>query len=366
MGHAVRIAIAGGGTGGHVFPALGIAEAIRKQMPDAAFLFFGTAGKIEATVVPQRGFPFRTIWISGFHRSLRPANLLFPAKLVVSLVQSWLALRSFRPDVVVGTGGYVCGPVLWVASLMGLPTVLHESNSYPGATTRMLAGRVAKVLTGFSETLVHLPSAANAEVVGTPVRKFSGPATAAEAKRSFGFGVGDRVVFVTGGSQGSASMNEAIDAGMNDLTQAGIRTIWQTGRQQEQHYGTKYGSAPHVRVMGFVDDVGMAYSAADVVVSRSGASTLAELAIAGKPAILVPYPFAADDHQMKNARAVEQKGAAIVVPNGEVRERLIGDMMRLCADPGLRTNMAEAMKRLAQPAAADVIAQKILDMVPSS
>ena len=363
MGRPVRIAIAGGGTGGHVFPALGIADAIRAAQHDAAFLFFGTRGKIESTVVPAKGYPFRSIWISGFHRSLRPANLVFPLKLVVSLVQSWIGLRSFRPDVVVGTGGYVCGPVLFVASRMGIPTVLHESNSYPGVTTRMLARKVTVVLTGFPETERWLPNGTAVEVAGTPVRTFDGMPARSEARSAFGFSDTDVVILLTGGSQGSASMNRAVDAGMQKLADAGVQLIWQTGRAEEARLQERHARAPHVRIRGFIDDVAAAYAAADVVVSRAGASTLAELAVLGKPAVLVPYPFAAGDHQMKNAKAIEQQGGALVVPDDETGERLVDQVIHLCRDEIRRASMAASMKRSAQPEAADRIARIVLSQV---
>jgi UDP-N-acetylglucosamine--N-acetylmuramyl-(pentapeptide) pyrophosphoryl-undecaprenol N-acetylglucosamine transferase len=356
----IRIAIAGGGTGGHVFPALGIADAVRKVYPDAAFLFFGTKDKIEATVVPQRGFPFRSIWISGLHRSIRPVNLLFPVKLLVSLVQALSSLRSFRPDVVVGTGGYVCGPVLFVASALGLPTVLHESNSYPGITTRLLAGRVDCVLTGFEETRQWLPKDTHIEVLGTPVRSFDGSPSREAARKQMGFSADDYIVLILGGSQGASSINKAIDEGMTVLTHAKTKLIWQTGRSLMRDHKATHGRKGNAHIVGFIDDMGSAYAAADVIVSRAGASTLAELALLKKPSILVPYPYAAEDHQMMNARAVEKQGGAVVVPDADVGHRLLQEIRKLQDDPGLRERMGHAVHALAHPDAADTIAQKIL------
>ncbi len=363
MGRPARIAIAGGGTGGHVFPALGIADAIREQARDTEFMFFGTADKIESTVVPERGFPFRAIWISGLHRSLRPSNLLFPVKVPVALMQSWWWLRRFRPDVAVGTGGYVCGPVLLAAAAMGVPTMLHESNSYPGITTRMLSGRVGMVLTGSEETGSWLPRARRVEVVGTPVRSFGDSPGREESRTRLSLSTDDRVVLVVGGSQGAASINRAIAASLDVLRRAGIRVVWQTGRANEHGIRQEHGSKPGVTIVGFIEDMGMAYAAADLVVSRAGASTIAELALTGRPAILVPYPFAADDHQMKNARSLEARGAATVVPDVEAGARLTAEIIRLMDDSRALAAMTQAMSKLATPHAARAIATMILKQV---
>ncbi len=362
MERPVRIAIAGGGTGGHVFPAISIAEAIRSVRKDAEFLFFGTAGRIEERVVPAKGYPFRTIWISGFHRSLRPGNLLFPLKLVVSLAQSWKALRSFRPDVVVGTGGYVCGPVLYMASRMGIPTVVHESNSYPGVTTRLLAGRVDLVLAGFGETARWLPQGVSMEVVGTPVRAFHNVPDKGTARAHLGFRSDAPLVVVTGGSQGAASINRAIDQGLSALVEAGLQLLWQTGRGQEAQCRLKHAGVPGLQITGFIDDVATAFAAADIVVSRSGASTLAELAALGAAAVLVPYPWAAGDHQMKNARAMEAAGAAVVIADTEAETRLITEIIRLRSDETVRTRMSAAMRQVSKPDAAAVIAGRVLSL----
>ena len=363
MADTLRVALAGGGTGGHLYPALAIAEAVAEQRPDVGFLFFGTSGKIEARVVPQRGFPFTPIWISGFHRSLRPANFLFPVKVIVSLWQSWTTLRRFRPHVVVGTGGYVCGPVLFVASAMGIPTVIHESNSYPGVTTRMLASRVNRVLISFDDTRRWLRRTDPVALVGTPVRKGLGTAQRDDACRAFGLDPGRRVVMILGGSLGAASINRAIARHATTLRDAGIQLLWQTGRTEEAAYVREFGAAGVGHVVGFIDDMNAAYAASDLVVCRAGASTLAELTAIGMASVLVPYPHAAADHQTQNARSLESAGAAEVVVDQNVMDHLVPTVLRIAQDTDTRRRMAAAARTLGRPDAAGEIAHIILRMV---
>jgi UDP-N-acetylglucosamine--N-acetylmuramyl-(pentapeptide) pyrophosphoryl-undecaprenol N-acetylglucosamine transferase len=332
--------------------------------PATEFLFFGTSGKIEATIVPQRGFPFRSIWVSGFRRSLHPANLLFPLKLVVSLVQSWLALRAFHPDVVVGTGGYVCGPVLYAATLLGIPTVIHESNSYPGITTRFLAARVDRVLSGFERTLSYLPVVRRGETVGTPVRPLKRGISKSVARKSLGLGEDGFVVLVIGGSQGAASVNAVIGSNIDHLRKENIRLVWQTGRSHEMELMNRHEGSGVGVIRGFLDDMESAYAAADLVVSRAGASALAEITVMGKPAILVPYPFAAEDHQTMNAVSMVEAGAAVLVPDSHAGERLIREIIGLKYDPKRLTDMKHASETLARPDAAATIAGKVIELVP--
>ena len=363
MKAALRIALAGGGTGGHLFPALAIAEAIRIQRPDAEFLFFGTAGKIEARVVPKRGFPFRNIWISGFHRSLRLSNLLFPLKVAVSLVQSWIAMRSFRPDVVVGTGGYVCGPVLLAASMLGIPTVVHESNSYPGVTTRMLAGRATKVLVAFEETRRWLKRSDNVEIAGTPVRSGLSRVGREDGCKHFGLDPSATVILILGGSLGASSLNRAIAAIVPEILRRGIRVVWQTGGAEEHDYRARFGASGVGVIARFIDDMGHAYAAADLVVCRAGASTVAELTALGKASILVPYPHAAADHQTKNARAMEAAGAAVVIVDEEVERSLSDRIFLLATDNKRLATMSAAAKARGKENAGTEIARTILGLL---
>ena len=363
MAERLRVAIAGGGTGGHLYPALAIAKELSERQPQTEFLFFGTSGKIEARVVPQQGYPFKTIWIGGFQRRRPWRNLLLPLKVIVSLWQSWNALRRFRPHVVIGTGGYVCGPVLAVAGLMKIPTAIHESNSYPGFTTRLLASRVDWLLISFEDTRQWLKRTERVTLVGTPVRKGLGLAPREGSRRIFGLDPARPVVLILGGSLGAASINRAVARSAMSFRDAGIQVLWQTGRDEEAVYVNSPDTAGIGHVAGFFDDMDAAYAAADLVVCRAGASTLAEVTVIGKASILVPYPNAAADHQMKNARSLQAAGAAIVIADRDAAEMLGQQILALVRNSDACRRMAEAARELGRPAAASEIAGIILGMV---
>lgn len=361
--HNVRVLFAGGGTGGHLFPALAIADEIKKIEPSAQIAFAGTKKKIEARVVPQKGYAFHTIWISGFHRRLTVDNMLFPLKVIVSLMQSFFLIRKFQPDVIVGTGGYVCGPVLYVASLFRTPTVVHESNSYPGVTTRMLAPRVSKIFTAFEVTKQWLKATAeNIELVGNPTRSVLGTISHEEGIRYFTLDSAKKTLFVFGGSLGAASINKAIKKIVNDLIQNGIQLVWQTGERDFESIRSSV-SMSGVWVGKFIDAMEYAYAAADVVLSRAGATTVAELTRIGKPAILVPLPFAAANHQEMNAQALAENNAAVIIHDSELETKALETIKQLCADASRRAAMSEASRRLGKPNAGEEIAHKILNLV---
>ena len=360
--NVTNILFAAGGTGGHLFPALAIADAIREKRPDTVFLFVGTKGKIEARAVPQRGYRFAPIWISGFHRGLRAENLLFPLKVLVSLVQSFFVIRRFRPHVVVGTGGYVCGPVLFVASLLRIPTVVHESNSYPGVTTRMLSSRATKVFTAFEATNKWLKRADNVERVGTPTRQELDNRSKDESIRFFGLDAGKKTVLVFGGSLGAHSMNRAMLGIVRHLAKAGIQFIWQTGEADSREIKENVQGMNVGWVGPFIDRMDFAYAAADIVVSRSGATTIAELTRIGKPVILVPLPFSAAGHQATNAKTVAEAGAAVIVADKDVDTKLEPSIRELLNNKATMDRMARASKSLGTPSAGPLIAEKILTL----
>jgi UDP-N-acetylglucosamine--N-acetylmuramyl-(pentapeptide) pyrophosphoryl-undecaprenol N-acetylglucosamine transferase len=332
----LRILIAAGGTGGHVFPAIAIADELRKLNPDAECLFVGTKRKIEAHVVPQRGYTLATIWISGFHRSLRLDNLLFPIKVVVSLVQSFFLIRKFQPNLVLGTGGYVCGPVLLIASMLGIPTIVHESNSFPGLTTRMLSTRATRIFTAFDATTRWLKKKDNVELVGTPTRNVLGTISQEHGIRFFNLDPSKKTVLIFGGSLGAASINLAVREMIKELTGAGIQLIWQTGTSDKNlvdEMKTKKG----IWIGEFIDKMEYAFAAADVVVCRAGATTLAELTRLGKAVILVPYPHAAEDHQTFNARSLVDADAAILITDRNVKTTLKDELIAFLNDNKILT-----------------------------
>ena len=358
----LRILIAAGGTGGHVFPAIAIADETRKVNPNAEFLFVGTKGKIEAHIVPQRGYALANIWISGFHRSFRMDNLLFPIKVVVSLVQSFFLIRKFQPNIVIGTGGYVCGPVLLIASMLGVPTIIHESNSYPGVTTRLLSTRATRIFTAFDATTRWLKRKDNVELVGTPTRDVLGTISQEHGIRFFNLDPSKKTVLIFGGSLGAASINQAVREMIHELTGAGIQFIWQTGKS-DTTLVDEMKTKKNTWVGVFIDKMEYAFAAADVVVCRAGATTLAELTRLGKAAILVPYPHAAADHQTFNARSLVDAGAAIMITDRNVKTALKGELISLLRENKKRQQMSEACRKLGKPNAGSVIAHRILDLI---
>lgn len=354
--------LAGGGTGGHLFPALAIAEALKALRPDIRLIFAGTAGKIEERVVPEHGHRFVRIWISGMRRGAMVDNLLLPLKITVSLVQSLLLMIRERPAAVIGTGGYVCGPVLFASSLMGVFTVLHESNSYPGVTTRMLAGRVSKIYLGFDDARRSLPRARAIATVGTPVRSSLKQGSPSGARSAFGLDDRKPVLLVLGGSQGAASINDVVRKMADRLEQEGIQMIWQTGQSHYENVVRSLGPKRVGWVGPFIRNMADAYAAADLVLCRAGATTIAELTACAKPAILVPYPHAAGDHQTRNAESMERSGAAVVVAESGLANA--GDtVLELLRSPERRRTMSAASGALARPDAARVIALEILEAI---
>jgi UDP-N-acetylglucosamine--N-acetylmuramyl-(pentapeptide) pyrophosphoryl-undecaprenol N-acetylglucosamine transferase len=359
---APNILVAGGGTGGHLFPALAIADEIRRLQPKATILFLGTKGKIETRVVPERGYPLRMIWISGLHRRLTIDNLLFPLKVLVSIVQSFFIIRQFRPDAVVGTGGYVCGPILFVASMLGIPTVVHESNSYPGVTTRLLAKRVTTIFIAFEEAR-HWLKRADVTLVGTPTRDILVTIPRDEGRKFFQISPDKKTLLVFGGSLGAASINDAVLESLEGLMKAGIQLIWQTGRIDYE----RVRQAVNDRTVGwlgpFIDRMEYAFGAADLVLCRAGATTIAELTRVGKPAVVVPYPLAAADHQTHNAQAMADAGAAVMIADTEIKRKLKESVLGLLSDASRLERMSKASGLLGKPHAASEIAAAILGMI---
>jgi len=363
----LRVLFAGGGTGGHLFPALAIADTIRKQHPNVAAMFVGTRKKIEARIVPKRGYGFETIWISGLQRSLEPANILFPVKVIVSLVQSFLILRRFRPQVVVGTGGYVCGPVVFVASLMKVPTLLQEQNSYPGVTTRLLASRATEVHLTFEISRVHFKKQENLFVSGNPTRSELGTLSRSEGAKAFNLNPALQTVLVVGGSQGASSLNLSTTAILHELIKEKIQVLWQTGEKDFDQCAAAVSRAGKetknlIHLRKFIDRMEYAYAVSDLVVCRAGATTIAELTRVGVPSILVPYPAAAADHQTENAKALVEAGAAVLLNDADVKNKLGVTTMNLLRSRDKRESMSANARKLAKPDAAQELANRIITL----
>ncbi len=359
---AVRIIFTGGGTGGHIFPAVAIAEEVKKSKPDAEIFFIGTKNKIEAKVIPKKGYPFYSIWISGWRRKLHWESILFPLKVIVAMIQSYSILKKINPDVVVGTGGYVCGPVVRMASYLGIPTLIQEQNSYPGVTTRMLAPGADQVHITFDETRKYLKHTGNVFTSGNPTRNELDSVSRDEALKKFGFDPSRPVVLVFGGSQGAETINNAILQSMTTLRDNEAQLLWITGDAMYDKVKENVGQHEDHRIVPFIDDMASAYAAATLAVCRAGATTIAELTRTGVPAILVPYPYAAANHQEFNARTLSDHGAARLVLNTDLVRELPDILNELLGSPATLASMRKKAKALGKPDAGKTIAQSILEL----
>jgi UDP-N-acetylglucosamine--N-acetylmuramyl-(pentapeptide) pyrophosphoryl-undecaprenol N-acetylglucosamine transferase len=354
---------AGGGTGGHLYPAIAIAEKLRALNPSAQLHFAGTARGVEAKVVPELGYPLHLTAIRGFARGRILSNLLLPFLLLFSLVQSATILLRLRPRVVVGTGGYVSGPMLFIAHLLGYPTLIQEQNSYPGVTTRLLARWVDQVHLGFAEALAFFEGQKNVQVTGNPVRELKVEATKAEARRHFGLDPEKPTLLVFGGSQGARVINQTMIKILSRLLAASeVQLIWSSGKwNQEEVRRTLVGCEDRVWMTDFISEMPMAYRAVDVVLCRAGALTLAEITVCGLPAILIPFAAAAGNHQEANALALARKGAAVVVLESELGRRdLAAEIIALLDDPARREKMGRIAQESAFASASSDIAHAVM------
>ena len=360
----MRVMIAGGGTGGHTSPATAVIEELRRIAPSLDVEWVGRRGNIEERVARSLNIPFRPIPVQGWPRTRSLRKLLVAGKLAWSGVQCWRYLRRFRPDVVFGVGGYVSLPLLWVAQRCGMPTALHEQNRLLGMANRMLAPRADKVFLTYPDT-VRLPANARTRVVGNPVRAgFKTPPSAAEGRAAFDLAANRPTVLVCGGSQGARSINEAMAGALPAFGKDEAQFIWMTGTSGVKAARAAAQSAnARAVVYPFIDDMPAACAAADLIISRAGASTAAEITVMGKPSILVPYPHATDNHQEQNARALEQGGAAIVLLDDAcTADTLVTHIRDLLADPARLAAMAAAAKTLATPDAARAIAETLCSL----
>ncbi len=363
-GQRGRIIIAGGGTGGHIFPALAIAEALKKMDDKLEILFVGAKGRMEMEKIPNAGYRIEGLDIAGFNRSSLIKNISLPFKLVKSFFQVRKIFKRFRPDAVIGVGGYSSFPVLRLAQARRIPSFIHESNSFAGKSNILLAKRATAVFTG-TEGMEKFFPAKKIIVSGNPVRDaITGAAvTKAEALRSFGLEIQAKTVLVVGGSLGARSVNEAIAAGMEKLMNNGLQLIWQTGKLFSETVKQQVINRKAIWADAFIEKMENAYAAADIVVARAGAITVAELCVAGKPVIFVPYPFAAEDHQTKNAMRLVGKKAALVVPDKDAKEKLVDTVIDLTGNEKELTEMKNNITVLAITNADKLIAGEILKIV---
>lgn len=357
----IRVIISGGGTGGHIFPALAIANALMEMNKNNKILFVGALGRMEMEKVPAAGYEIVGLNITGIKRSVSISNIKVPFRLISSLWKAKFIVRSFKPDVVVGVGGYASGPVLFAAAMMNVPTLIQEQNSYAGITNRILGKRAKRICVAYDKMEKYFPST-KLILTGNPVRQdiAAGKIEKSEAMKYFGLKDGLKTVLVVGGSLGARTINESIMTAYNNLLDTGIQILWQTGKSfYAEAKKAEEMADGKIKVYEFIPRMDYAYAAADVIVSRAGASSLSELAIVAKPVILVPSPNVAEDHQTKNAMALVEKKAAIMVKDAEAREKLAINITELLNNTELAGELKSAISKLAKRNADKLIAEEV-------
>ena len=357
------VMISGGGTGGHIFPAISIAQEIKDRYPECKILFVGAKGKMEMQKVPQAGFSIKGLPISGIQRKLSFANFLLPFKLFYSVLYSINLILKNKPQVVIGVGGFASGPLLIAAVLLFRKVVIQEQNSFPGITNRLVSRRASLICVAYHGMEKFFPIS-KIKITGNPVRKIfldSAKITNASARHFFHIPSGRRVLFVTGGSLGAKSVNEAICSLLPLIKEQDIHLIWQTGKPffQQAKEEVNQGYNEYVHLTEFLTEMHYAYAASDLVVSRAGAGAISEIAVAGCASILVPYPFAAEDHQTFNARALSEKGAAILISDRNVKSDLAKIVTEIINDDTARARMKTSLKSFALPRATTLIVDEI-------
>jgi len=361
-----HIIISGGGTGGHIFPALAIARALKKKLPGARILFIGASGKMEMEKVPAAGFDIKGLWISGLKRELSLSNLMFPLKVLHSLIKAANIIRRFKADVAVGVGGFASGPALRAAGWLGIPTLIQEQNSFPGITNKLLGKKASRICVAFEGMEKFFPPG-KIIITGNPVRKevIETEGKKDEASAFFGLKSPAPIVFVVGGSQGAYSVNASIEKLLPEFKENQIQLLWQTGKNFEQHAkdACKKAAYENVKVVDFIQRMDLAYALADVVISRAGAIAIAELAAVRKPVIFIPLPTAAEDHQMKNARRLEAKEAALVIKDNEASEKLLPLLLNLLGDEDSRKKLEKNIGTFATVDADEKIADEIIALI---
>ena len=360
----LRIIVAGGGTGGHIFPAIAIANAIKKMKPQAEFLFVGAKGKMEMEKVPQAGYEIRGLDIAGFNRSSLIKNIGLPFKIIKSFFQVSAIFKQFKPDVVIGVGGYSSYPVLRFAQSKNIPTFIHESNSFAGKSNIMLGKKATSVFTASDGMQQFFPEE-KIILTGNPVRQAisHSSVTREMAINYFGLDQHKKTVLVVGGSLGAKSINEVIDKNIMEFAKNNLQLIWQTGKPFFEKAAATVNGLEGIYMKDFITQMEYAYAAADVVISRSGAMAVAELCLVKKPVIFVPYPFAAEDHQTANANALVNKHAALIIKDAAAVNELMPALLNLCANESTQMKMAENIGALAVNNADEVIALQILKAI---
>lgn len=368
----MKILFAGGGTAGHINPALAIANHLKERNKNVEARFVGTAEGLEVSLVPHSGYELDIIKVHGFERKLSPRTIKTMLEIPAAIAASRRIIKKFKPDAVVGTGGYVCGPVLYAAAKMGLPTLIHESNAFPGITTKILSGYVDVVAVGVEAAKKYIPKAKELKLTGNPIRPSILSVDSFSARRKMG--LDERpFILIFGGSLGARDFNAHIADWICSIANSGkYQMLMGTGKLNQfdavkerfSEYGIDIENNPDIKICEYIYDMDIAMNAADLVISRAGASTLAELTAIGKPAILVPSPYVTDNHQEHNARAVESEGGAIVITEGEMNATLIGEKVaKITGEPEKLAAMRKASAKMGVPNAADLICERIEKLI---
>ena len=358
----LRFIISGGGTGGHIFPAVAIANELRRRLPDAEILFVGANGRMEMTRVPDAGYKIVGLDITGLQRRFTPQNLMFPVRVFRAVRKAGKLIEEFRPDAVVGVGGYASAPVLLAATSRAIPSLIQEQNSYAGLVNKLLAKRVNRICVAYDGMEKFFP-ADKLVLTGNPVRSEISLGDRSAALHFFGLDPSKQTLLVVGGSLGARTLNQATAAALTRLQEAGIQLLWQTGKLYFPEARQQADQAAGLHALEFIQRMDLAYAAADVVISRAGALSVSELCLTGKASILVPSPNVAEDHQTKNALALVSKGAAVLITDEHAPERLYDEALRLLSDPERQQQLRLRVRELARPDATVTIVDELLKLV---
>ena len=366
-GNKLNFLVSGGGTGGHIFPALSIANEIRRRMPDANILFVGAEGRMEMERVPAAGYEIKGLPVAGFDRRHLLKNVKVVCKLIKSLMLAKKILKDFKPDIAIGVGGYASGPMLKEAQKHGIPTLLQEQNSYAGVTNKLLAKKATKICVAYDNMERFFPKD-KIVMTGNPVRQnvLNVKLTRQEARKAFGLDPDKKTILLVGGSLGARTVNESVRQHFDTVkANPDIQFIWQTGKYYNEEMKQAldaYGPLPNLKQMDFIADMGAAYKASDLVISRAGASSISEFCLIGKPVILVPSPNVAEDHQTKNAMALVNKNAAVYVKDSEAPDVLLKQAISIVRDDKQLASLAQNIAKLGLKDSADIIADEVIKL----
>ncbi len=358
-----KFILSGGGTGGHIYPAIAIANALKQRFPNAEFLFVGAEDKMEMQKVPQAGYSIEGLWIAGLQRKLTLQNMMFPFKLLSSLWKSRRILNRFQPDVVIGTGGFASGPLLQMANSKGIPTLIQEQNSYPGITNKLLSKKANAICVAY-ENLERFFPKEKIVFTGNPVRQdlLELSDKREEGQSYFKLDSNKKTLLVLGGSLGARRINQLLAKELDFLLEQGVQVYWQCGKLYFEEY-KHLNEKPNVKVTAFIDRMDLIYAAADVVISRAGASSVSELCLVGKPTLFIPSPNVAEDHQTKNAKAIVDKGGALLLRESELEQRFESTFTDLIQNETLQQQLSSAMKPLGKPNATLDIVEEIIKLI---